>query len=86
MPDSLKSITTPIVHGMVVVNPDGTNIGSGLISSGYDYIVLTYVVSGNGAGQIQTVIFKTGGAGGTTVSTQTFTYTANNVVETVTKT
>ena len=91
-----------IVLGKVkTTNPDGSNIGStakqdtqttllqgiaGFTITGYDYITLTYVASGNGAGEIETAIFKTGGAGGTTIATLTLTYNASNEVATVTKT
>lgn len=51
----------------------------------HDYIVLTYVPSGNGTGEIQTVVYKTGGASGTTVATLTLAYDANDKLETVTK-
>jgi len=59
---------------------------AGFTITGYDYITLTYVASGNGAGEIETAIFKTGGAGGTTIATLTLTYNASNEVATVTKT
>lgn len=58
---------------------------SNLIPAAYDYIAITYVASGNGAGEIQTVIYKTGGAGGTTVATLTLTYDASNKLSTVTR-
>lgn len=51
----------------------------------YDYIVLTYVAAGNGAGEIETVTYKTGGASGTTLATLTLTYDANDKLSTVTK-
>jgi len=51
----------------------------------YDYIALTYVASGNGVGEIETITYKTGGAGGTTIATLTATYNASNELETVTK-
>jgi hypothetical protein len=57
-----------------------------LVPSAYDYIALTYVSAGNGAGEIETAVFKTGGAGGDTVATLTLTYNASNEVATVTKT
>lgn len=60
-------------------------IASGLITSPYDYIALTYVVVGNGAGQIQTATYKSGGSGGTTVGTLTLTYDGSNNLSTVTK-
>jgi len=59
---------------------------AGFTVTGYDYIALTYVAAGNGAGEIETAIFKTGGAGGTTIATLTLTYNASNEVATVTKT
>lgn len=57
-----------------------------LVPAAYDYIALTYVPSGNGAGQIQTATYKTGGSSGTTVATLTLTYDASNNVSTITKT
>lgn len=52
----------------------------------FNYIALTYVTSGDGIGEIETVVYKTGGAGGTTVATLTLTYDANDKLSTVTKT
>lgn len=60
-------------------------IAGGLVTSQYDYIALTYVPSGNGVGQIQTVTYKTGGSAGTTVATLTLTYDASSNLSTVTK-
>ena len=51
----------------------------------YDYLALTYVASGNGAGEVETVVYKTGGSGGTTVATLTLAYNASNEVSAVTK-
>jgi len=45
----------------------------------YDYIALTYVASGDAAGEIETVIYKTGGSGGVTVATLTLGYTVANL-------
>lgn len=58
---------------------------SGLVPSTYDYISLTYVASGNGIGEIETVVYKTGGASGTTVSTLTLAYNASNEITSVTR-
>jgi len=52
----------------------------------YDYIALTYVSAGNGAGEVETATFKTGGSGGTTVATITLAYNASNEISSVTKT
>lgn len=49
----------------------------------YDYIALTYVPSGNGQGEIETVTYKKGGA---TVAVLTLTYNADNEIETITRT
>jgi hypothetical protein len=54
---------------------------AGLVTLAYDYINITY--TGVNA---TTVVFKTGGSGGTTVATLTITYDANNNPLTVTKT
>jgi hypothetical protein len=58
---------------------------SGLIDVEFDYIALTYVAAGNGAGEIETATYKTGGSGGTTVATVTITYDASDRIATVTK-
>lgn len=51
----------------------------------HDYLALTYVAAGNGTGEIETVVFKTGGSGGTTVTTLTLAYDASNRLSSVTK-
>jgi hypothetical protein len=60
--------------------------GSSLVPDNYDYIALTYVASGNGAGEIETVTYKDGGAGGTTIATLTLAYDASDNLSSVTKT
>jgi len=52
----------------------------------YDYVALTYVAAGNGAGEIETVIYKIGGSGGDVVATLTLAYDGSNNLSTVTKT
>ena len=39
---------------------------AGLYIPSHDYVALTYVASGNGAGEIETITYKDGGASGTT--------------------
>ncbi len=51
----------------------------------HDYIAITYVAAGNGTGEIETVVFKTGGSGGTTVTTLTLGYDSSNRLTSVTK-
>lgn len=60
------------------------DLGS-LIPEEYDYLSLTYVAAGNGAGEIETVTYKNGGASGTTVATLTLTYDSSDRLETVTR-
>jgi hypothetical protein len=57
----------------------------GLSIPEHDYIALTYVAAGNGAGEIETVTYKQGGAGGDTVAVLTLTYDGNNNLASVTK-
>lgn len=52
----------------------------------YDYIELTYVASGDGVGEIETVVYKSGGEFGTTIATLTLAYDASDRLESVTKT
>lgn len=54
--------------------------------SAHDYIAYTYVATGNGAGEVETIVYKTGGSGGDTVATKTYAYDASNRVSSVTKT
>ncbi len=52
----------------------------------YDYIALTYVAAEeNGEGEIETVIYKINGVGGTTVATLTIAYDASDNISTITK-
>lgn len=57
---------------------------AGLVTDPYDYIALTYVAAGDGAGEIETVTYKTGGASGTVVATITLTYDASDRIASVT--
>ena len=57
-----------------------TIIASGLVPDDYDYISLGYT-----GDNLTTVIYKTGGSGGTTVATLTLGYTGDNLTS-VTKT
>ena len=59
----------------------------GLEIGTYDYIALTYISTGqNGAGEIETVIYKTGGESGTTKATLTLAYNSDDEIESITKT
>jgi hypothetical protein len=59
---------------------------AGMVPHIFDYIALTYVASGNGTGEVSTMVFKTGGAAGTTVATLTYAYNSDGEIESVTKT
>ena len=63
-----------------------TQITEGLSIPKYDYIALTYVVAGNGTGEINTVTYKQGGASGLTVATLTLGYDGSNRLNAVTRT
>lgn len=54
-----------------------------LVPTEYDYVSLTYV---GATDNIDTVTYKTGGAGGTTVATLTLTYDGNDRITSVTRT
>lgn len=60
------------------------NVAS-FVSEPYDFIQLTYVTVGNGIGEIETVVYKDGGSGGTTVATLTLTYDASDNLDTITR-
>lgn len=68
----------------VRINPakEETLLGvAGLVPAGYDYVSCSYTGS-----NLTGVVYKTGGAGGTTVATLTLTYDANDNLISVTKT
>jgi len=58
---------------------------AGLYIPQHDFVQLTYVTSGNGIGEIDTITYKVGGASGTTVAVLDLDYDANNKLSTVTK-
>jgi len=61
------------------------DIAAGFSIGKYDYIALTYVAAGNGAGEIETVVYKTGGSGGTTLATLTLGYDSSDRLNSVTQ-
>lgn len=65
-----------------VVNPDGTYTGVNLVDVPYDYVGMS---NADGNGNYQTVVYKTGGSGGTTVRTLTYTFDASNNVTSITR-
>ena len=58
---------------------------AGLYIPPHDYLSLTYVASGNGVGEIETVTDKSGGASGTTCAVTTLAYNSSNKLVSITK-
>lgn len=56
------------------------------VTVAYDSTAITYVVSGNGAGQIATVSYYVGGLSGTLVATLTLSYNSLNQLISVVRT
>ena len=77
---------SPEGDGIVSLDGEVIETVGALVPASYNYIALTYVAAGNGLGEVETAIYKTGGSGGTTVATLTLTYDSSNRVATVTRT
>lgn len=60
-------------------------LAASLVPEAYDHISLTYVAAGNGAGEIETVVYRTGGGAGTIVATLTLAYDGSNRLLSVTR-
>lgn len=60
-------------------------VGGSILNVDYDYFTLTYVASGFGAGEIETITYYSGGSGGTAVMTVTLTYDSNNKLASVSR-
>jgi len=58
---------------------------AGLYIPQHDYGTMTYVASGNGVGEIETITYKQGGASGATVAVLTLGYNVSNKLVSVTK-
>ncbi len=74
-----------IINGKDAVTAELETLNS-LVPEKYDYVALTYVASGNGAGEIETVVYKVEGVSGTTVSTLTLAYNSDNKLISVVRT
>lgn len=68
--------------GYTAINVDsvGNLVAGGLVPANYDYISLGYTGS-----NLTTVVYKSGGSGGTTLATLTLAYTGS-VLDSITKT
>jgi hypothetical protein len=60
-------------------------LAGSLVPETHDYIATTYVAAGNGAGEIETVTYRTGGAAGSIVATLTLTYDGSDRLSSVTR-
>lgn len=60
-------------------------LAGNLVPETFDFLELTYVAAGNGAGEIETVTYKTGGGAGSTVATLTLAYDASDRLSSVTR-
>lgn len=90
LPGETHDVATELIgdkhyQKFIQVDSEGNDLAAGLIPEVYDYIALTYVAAGNGAGEIETVTYKNGGASGTTVATLTLGYDGSDRLSSVTK-
>lgn len=67
------------------INALNARLAGNLVPETFDYLSLTYVAAGNGTGEIETVVYRTGGAAGTIVATLTLAYDASNRLASVTR-
>lgn len=82
---TLGNVANSLVNIDSEITAVNSKLAASLVPEPFDYQSISYVLAGNGAGEISTVVYKSGGAGGTTVATVTLTYDANNRVSTVTR-
>lgn len=77
----LRAVPVPVSGTVTVNQPVNTKELNQLIPAQYDFIDLGYT-----GDDITTVVYKTGGSGGTTVATLTLVYSSPGVLDTVTRT
>jgi len=76
------STETTLTDVKTAVESTESKSPSGMINEKYDYQSLTYV---GATTKVDTIVYKLGGAGGTTVATQTFAYDGSDRLTSVTK-
>lgn len=76
---------TTLAAVQTAVDALNARVAGSLVPEEFDYQDITYVPSGNGAGEIETVVYKTGGSGGTTVATLQLAYNGDNKLSSVTR-
>lgn len=82
----LQDINTELDGQSATLTGLSAKLASALVSDAHDYIEVTRVSGGAADGEIETVVYKTGGSGGTTVATLTLAYDVNGAFQTVTRT
>jgi outer membrane murein-binding lipoprotein Lpp len=87
--DTIDTDTSNISTKIDTVATDLTalnaRLAGSLVPNTHDYVATTYVAAGNGVGEIETVVYKTGGAAGSTVATLTLAYDGSNRLSSVTR-
>jgi len=81
----LQSLNTSVDNIEADIDELNSKLAASLVPEQFDYIALTYVAAGNGAGEIETVTYRTGGAAGTIQATLTLAYDAQDRLASVTK-
>ena len=81
----LQSANTSLDNIEADIDALNARLAGALVPAEFDYIALTYVAAGNGAGEIETATYRTGGAAGTIQATLTLAYDAQNRLASVTK-
>lgn len=71
------------VTEIAAINTFSGKSASALVSQAYDYIATTYV---GATTKVDTVVYKSGGSGGTTVATLTMGYDGSDRLTSVTRT
>lgn len=80
--DTTSRLKTQFPNTLKVTNPDGTNIGAENFVQGVDYD-FTGFSNPDANGNYQTISYKAGGAGGTTVRTLSLAFDANSNVTSI---
>lgn len=81
----LQSLNTSTDNIEADIDALNARLAGNLVPETFDFIALTYVAAGNGAGEIETVTYRTGGAAGSIVATLTLAYDASDRISSVTR-
>lgn len=86
-PVAISAASLPLPSGAATeatLSAFSAKSASAFVTDPFDYQLITYVPAGPGAGQIDTVTWKLGGAGGSTVASVTLAYDGSDRLSTVT--